>query len=223
MIEYIEYKNKDGTVEKLSKLQAVQAEISGYLEDLAAQKDMNEMRKKPLKIEWNTRIYNKLESVLLKIERPMTNANALTVMTADKLYECYDQYCDLCCWIESKVGISYYKSKPEFCRFCGITTTAFSTLVTEGDPKQREAVDDIDTSISNSIQMAAESSEIKSTAAEFRQTAKSGIGHKVQTTTAHEPVVAIPITPNSFTPIGEIMSTVAVMPEPKKQIGKGKK
>lgn len=157
---------------------------------------------------------------MLKFERPVSNSEALSIMTGDVLYACYDQYCDLCCWIESVVGISYYKNKPEFCRYCGITTTAFSTLVTEGDPKQREAVDDIDTSISNSIQMAAESSEIKSTAAEFRQTAKSGIGHRTQTTTAHEPIIAIPVTPNSFKKVDDYLSEIAVIPE---QVGKGKR
>lgn len=222
MFEYIDYEHKDGTIERLNKLQAVQAEMQEFLEDLAEQKAVNELRKKPLKIEWYPRIYNKLESVLLKLERPMTNNNALKVISADKLYECYDMYCDLCCWIESIVGISYYKSKPEFCSFCGITTTAFANYVTDGDPHQREAVDDIDTRIANSIQMASENSEIKSTSAEFRLTAKNGMGHKIQTTTAHEPVAVIPITKNSFKKVDEYLSYVAVMPEPK-QIGSGRK
>lgn len=217
MFESINYKDKG---EWLNKLQAVQAEMQEFLENLARQKQENEERKKPLKIEWYPRIYNKLESVLLKLERPMTNDNALKVMSADKLYECYDMYCDLCCWIESIVGISYYKSKPEFCSFAGITTEAFSNYATKGDYRQREAIDDIDTRIANSVQMAAENSEIKSTSAEFRLTAKNGMGHKIQTTTAHEPVAVIPITPNSFTPVAEILSGVAQMP---KQIGKGRK
>lgn len=219
MFEYIDYEHKGGTVDRLNKFQAVQAEMQEFLNNLSEQKAENEERKKPLKIEWYPRIYNKLESVLLKLERPMTNDNALKVMSADKLYECYDMYCDLCCWIESIVGISYYKSKPEFCSFAGITTTAFANYVTDGDPHQREAVDDIDTRIANSVQMAAENSEIKSTSAEFRLTAKNGMGHKIQTTTAHEPVAVIPITPNSFTPVSEILSGVAQMPK----LGKGRK
>lgn len=216
MFESINYKDKG---EWLNKLQAVQAEMQEFLENLARQKQENEERKKPLKIEWYPRIYNKLESVLLKLERPMTNDNALKVMSADKLYECYDMYCDLCCWIESIVGISYYKSKPEFCSFAGITTTAFANYVTDGDPHQREAIDDIDTRIANSVQMAAENSEIKSTSAEFRLTAKNGMGHKIQTTTAHEFIPVPPVTPNSFTPVAEIMSGVAQMPK----LGKGRK
>ena len=98
---------------------------------------------------------------------------------------------------------------------------AFANYATEGDPHQREAMDDIDTRIANSVQMAAENSEIKSTASQFRMTAKSGIGHKIQTTTAHEPVIAIPVTNNSFTPVAEIMSSIAQMP--KLESGKGRK
>lgn len=220
MFEYIDYKKKDGTVERLSKLQALQAEMQEFLEDLAQQKQKNEARKNPLKIEWKPRIYSKVESVLIKLERPMQNSDALKVMTADNLYACYDAYCDLCCWIESIVGISYNKDKPEFCNFAGITTTAFSKFKTEGDPHQREAADDIETRISNSVQIAMENSDIKSNAGQFRQVAKSGIGHSTQVTTAHEPVAVIPITPNSFRPVEELLSGVAQMP---KQIGKRSK
>lgn len=222
MFESIDYIHKDGTVERLSKLQAVQAELEPFLDEIAVQMKENEERKKPRKIAWKPRIYSKVESVLIKLERPMQNSDALVVMTAEKLYECYDQYCELCCWIESKVEISYNKDKPEFCNFAAITTTAFSKFKTEGDPHQREAADDIETRISNSVQIAMENSDIKSTAGQFRQVAKSGIGHSTQVTTAHEPVAVIPITPNSFRPVAELMSGVAQMPEPKK-LGKGSK
>lgn len=218
MFESIDYKHKDGTVEQMNKLQAVQAELEPFLDDIARQMDENEELKKPRKIAWKPRIYSKVESVLIKLERPMPNAEALVVMTADSLYKCYDMYCELCCWIESKVGISYNKDKPEFCNFAAITGTAFSKFKTEGDPHQREAADDIDARISNSVQVAMENSDIKSTAGQFRQVAKSPIGHSIQVTTAHEPVIAIPVTNNTFRPVAEIMSTVAVMPEPQKQL-----
>lgn len=218
MLQYFEYTNKDGTTEQLSKLEAVKREMDAFLDNIAMQKTENEERKKPLKIEWKPRIYDKLESVLLSLECPMENAVALKI-SAVELYACYNQYCELCCWIEEKVGISYNKDKPEFCSFCGITTTAFSEFKTKGDPHQREAADDIETRISNSVQIAMENSDIKSAAGELRQRSKSGIGHSMQTTTAHEPVVAIPVTPNSFTPVTEILSNVAVMP----QLESGKK
>ena len=218
MFESIDYKHKDGTVEQMNKLQAVQAELEPFLDDIARQIDENEQLKKPRKIAWKPRIYSKVESVLIKLERPMPNANALIIMDADYLYRCYDMYCELCCWIESKVGISYNKDKPEFCNFAAITTTAFSKFKTEGDPRQRETADDIETRISNSVQIAMENSDIKSTAGQFRQVAKSGIGHSTQVTTAHEAIPVIPITNNTFRPVAEIMSTVAVMPEPQKQL-----
>ena len=218
MFESIDYKHKDGTVEQMNKLQAVQAELELFLDDIARQMDENEQLKKPRKIAWKPRIYSKIESVLIKLERPMSNADTLKVMKADELYKCYDMYCELCCWIESKVGISYNKDKPEFCNFAAITTTAFSKFKTEGDPHQREAADDIETRISNSVQIAMENSDIKSTAGQFRQVAKSGSGHSTQVTTAHEPVIAIPVTNNSFRSIGELTSNLAVMPEPQKQL-----
>ena len=225
MFESIEYTHKDGTTERMSKLQSVQAELEPFLDEIARQKADNEERKKPLKIEWKPRIYSKIESVLIKLERPMSNADAINIMDAESLYKCYDMYCELCCWIESKVGISYNKDKPEFCNFAAITTTAFSKFKTEGDPHQREAADDIETRISNSVQIAMENSDIKSTAGQFRQVAKSGIGHSTQVTTAHEPVIAIPVTNNSFRSTAELMSNLAVLPEPQKQLPnrKGKK
>lgn len=219
MFESIDYIHKDGTTERMSKLQAVQAELEPFLDEIARQKEENEERKKPLKIEWKPRIYSKIESVLIKLERPLPNAEALNIMTAENLYKCYDAYCELCCWIEEQVGISYNKDKPEFCNFAAITTTSFSKFKTEGDPHQREAADDIETRISNSVQIAMENSDIKSTAGQFRQVAKSGIGHSTQVTTAHEPVIAIPVTNNSFTPMSEYLSSVAVMPK----LGKGSK
>lgn len=219
MFESIDYKHKDGTIERLSKLQAVQAELEPFLKDIAQQMEDNEAQKKPRKIAWKPRIYSKVESVLIKLERPMPNDQAIKIMSADELYKCYDQYCELCCWIEDKVGISYNKDKPEFCNFAAITTTAFSKFKLEGDPHQREAADDIETRISNSVQIAMENSDIKSTAGQFRQVAKSGIGHSTQVTTAHEPVAVIPITPNSFRPVEELLSGVAQMPK----LGKGSK
>ncbi|MCM1441159.1 MAG: hypothetical protein NC131_18450, partial [Roseburia sp.] len=138
MLQYIEYTNADGTTEQLSKLEAVKREMGDFLDNLLQQLEENEKQKKPRKIAWKPRIYNKLESVLLSLECPMENAVALKI-TAHELYACYNQYCKLCCWIEEKVGISYNKDKPEFCSFCGITTTAFSEFKTKGDPHQREA------------------------------------------------------------------------------------
>ncbi|MCM1437814.1 MAG: hypothetical protein NC131_01190 [Roseburia sp.] len=223
MLQYIEYTNADGTTEQLSKLEAVKRKMDGFLDNLLQQLEENEKQKKPRKIAWKPRIYNKLESVLLSLECPMENALALKI-TAQELYACYNQYCKLCCWIEEKVGISYNKDKPEFCAFCGITGTAFSEFKTKGDPHQREAADDIDTRISNCIQIAMESSDIKSNAGQFRQTAKTPIGHSVQVTTAHEPVAVIPVTPNSFRSTAELMSNLAVLPDnERKQIGSGKK
>lgn len=223
MLQFIEYKHKDGTVEKLTKLEAVKAAMTDFLDDLARQMEENDKQKKPRKIAWKPRIYNRLESVLLSFECPMENAVALTIPAPD-LYAIYNQYCELCCWIEEKVGISYNKDKPEFCSFCGITTTAFSEFKTKGDPHQREAADDIETRISNSVQIAMENSDIKSTAGQFRQVAKSGIGHSTQVTTAHEPQVVIPVTPNSFRSTAELMANLAVLPDSgRKQLGGGKK
>lgn len=221
MIEYIEKTREDGTVEQLSKLQAVQEEMQEFLDDLARQKKVNEMLDKPLKIAWKPRIYSKIESVLLKLERPISNTEAFAVMTAEMLYKCFIDYCDLCCWIESKVGIPYNKDKTEFCNFAAITETAFSKFKTKGDPHQREAVDDIEKRLSNSLNVAMESGEVKAKAGELKQRSKNGIGYSMQVTGQHEPVIAIPVTNNSFTSVEEIMSGMAVVPT--KQLGSGRK
>lgn len=222
MFESIDYIRADSTTERMNKLQAVQAELEPFLDGIARQMDENDELKKPRKIAWKPRIYSKIESVLIKLERPMSNALALE-MSAEQLYECYDMYCELCCWIEEKTGISYNKDKPEFCNFAAITTSAFSKLKIEGSPDTREAAEDIDTRISNSVQIAMENSDIKSTAGQFRQVAKSGIGHSTQVTTAHEPILAVPVTNNTFTPISAYVEQLAVMPNQRKQLPKGGK
>lgn len=214
MFESIDYIHTDGTTERMNKLQAVQAELEPFLDDIAQKMRENDELKKPRKIAWKPRIYSKIESVLIKLERPMSNALALQ-MTAEQLYECYDMYCELCCWIEEKTGISYNKRIPEFCNFAGITATAFANFQTDGDPSQKEAWDDINNRLADSVLTAAECGENKSTSSEFRLTAKSPIGHKIQTTTAHEPALVIPISNNSFTPISEYTAQLAVMPDKK--------
>lgn len=190
----------------VSKLEYIENEMSDFLDKLAVEKQENEMRKKPLPIEFNTRIYNKLELVMLKAESPMSNNEALCI-SASEFYDLYNEYCELCCWIESKVGIPYYKNKPEFCNYCAITTEAFDTIKTTGgkiDGHQMEAVNDIDTRIANSILVSAENAEIKSKMAEFRLGAKNGLGHRIQTVNNHEPVMVLPIRETDFSPISEI-------------------
>lgn len=193
-----------GMVLYISKLDYIKEEMNDFMLALYSEKRENEGRKKPLPIEWNTRIYNRLETVLLKAEKPIPNGEALDI-TAEQFYQYYNEYCDLCCWIEDCLSISYYKNKPEFCAYCAITGEAFETIRMNGDYHQVEALNDIDTRIANSIVMAAENAEVKAKPAEFRLTSKNPLGHRIQTTTSKEPVIAIPITENSFAPLSEIM------------------
>lgn len=214
MFESIDYIHADGTTERMNKLQAVQAELEPFLDDIAQQMRENDELKKPRKIAWKPRIYSRLESVLIKLERPMSNALALE-MTAEQLYECYDMYCELCCWIEEKTGISYNKDKIEFCNFTGITATALKKLKEESSPRQMEAADEIWNRLSNSLNVATENGDIKTTAGQFKQIAKSPIGYNTQVTTAHDFTPTPPVTNNSFTPISEYTAQLAVMPDKK--------
>lgn len=215
MNKYFDIIEKEENI-TVSKIEYIQKEMGNFLSCLEYEKQKNDMRNKPLPIDFNTRIYNKLETVMLKAERPMPNSEALN-LTADNFYQFYNEYCDLCCYIETKMSISYCKNKPEFCNYCAITTEAFENIKTNGDYHQIEALNDIDTRIANSIVISAENAEIKAKPAEFRLTAKSGIGHRIQTTTAKEQTVVIPISENSFTPLSELAP-----PKMPKQL-KGKK
>ncbi len=200
-MQFISRKTADGEeVQMIPKLEAVKEEMQEFINKIKRAQELNELREKPRKIKWNTRIYSRLECVLLKLQRPMSHSEALA-LTADELYEMYDSYSELCCWIEEETDIAYYKVKPEFCNFAAITADSFERLKTEGDPAQREAVNDIDIRIANSVLVTAESGEIRGKQAEFRLTAKSSLGHRIQTTTAHEQAIVIPISSKSFTPI----------------------
>lgn len=217
-MQFISRKTADGEeVQMMPKLEAVKEDMQDFIDKIKQAQELNEQRLKPRKIKWNTRIGSRLECVLLKLQRPMLHEEALA-LSADELYQMYDDYSELCCWIEEETDIAYYKTKPEFCNFASITTNSFEQLKIDGDPAQREVVKDIDVRLSNSLQMASENNEIKSGAAEFRQRSKSGIGYKVQTTTAKEQVIAIPVSAKNFTPIEQIAPPVVP-----KQIGKGKK
>lgn len=204
MIEYIEQRQGESLV-KVPKLDALKNILTPFLEQLQAEKEENDALKKPKKIPFNARIYQKLESVLLRFELPITNADALELFTADALYSAYADYCDLCCFIEDFLNIAYNKNKPEFCAFCAITVDAFEKIKREGDYHQREAASDIDNRIANSIQVATECNEIRAGSARFRLTAKSGIGHRIATTGTTEQIINIPMGANAFTPLDELL------------------
>lgn len=199
-MKYFEITDTNGNITAVSKLEYIQSEMKELLQCLGVEKQTNDMRKKPLPIEWNTRIYNRLETIMLKAERPMANSEALDI-SANEFYNLYNEYCDLCCWIEDKLFISYYKTKPEFCSYCAITTEAFEEIRTNGKPDLKEALNDINIRIANSVLMSAENAEIKAKPSELRLTAKGGLGHKVQTVNNKEPIPAVLITEHSFAPI----------------------
>lgn len=200
-MQFISRKTADGEeVQMIPKFEAVKEEMQEFIDKIKRAQTLNELREKPRKIKWNTRIYSRLECVLLKLQRPMLHSEAIA-LTADELYEMYDSYSELCCWIEEETDIAYYKVKPEFCNFAAITTDSFERLKTEGDPSQREAVNDIDIRIANSVLVTAESGEIRGKSAEFRLTADSGLGHKTKTVNQHAPAIVIPVTNKNFTPI----------------------
>lgn len=216
-MKLFEQTNKDGSITAVSKLEYIKSELEEFLNTLSFEKQTNDMRKKPLAIDFNIRIYNKLETVLLKAERPIPNSEALNIM-ADEFYNLYNEYCELCCYIEDKMTISYYKTKPEFCSYCAITTEAFEEIKMNGEPNKREALNDIDIRIANSVLISAENAEIKAKPSELRLTAKGGLGHKLQTVNNKEPVYYAPITEASFPPI--IITKMPKAEKPKQLKGK---
>lgn len=215
-MKLFEQTNKDGSITAVSKLEYIKSELEEFLNTLSFKNQTNDMRKKPLSIDFNTRIYNKLETVLLKAERPMPNSEALNI-TADEFYNCYVEYCDLICWIEEKTTISYHKDKAEFCRYCAITPNAFEQIRIHGDIYQIEMLNSIDDNIGANLLITAQNNGIKTKPTELQLTSKSNYGHKMQTTTAKETAVVIPISENSFTPLSELAP-----PKMPKQL-KGKK
>lgn len=216
MNKYVEVTHDDGTTEQVSKLQRIKEVLQDFIAGIANEKAANEERKKPLNIDFGTRIHNRLALVLQMLETPLIKADGLK-MSAEELNECYIQYCELCCWIEDSIKSAFIQNKPEFCSFAAITTATFEEFKDLGDYHQREVVCDIEDKIANGFAVAAENSDIKSNAAWERLHAKSSIGHRIQSTTAKEPVVTIPVTANSFTPLSEL-----IMPVLPKQLSGGK-
>lgn len=198
---------ENGVIVCQSKLDYIKQELKDFLDGISVEKQTNEMRKKPLQIEWNTRIYNMVELVLRKAETPMPNNEALQ-LTKDDFNQLYDEYCELVCYIESTVGISYHKEKAEFCRYCAITPQAFEEIKANGDIYQRETLISIDDNIGANLLVTAGNGAIKAKPTELQLTSKSSFGHRMQTTGAKEVAVVVPITENSFTPLAELQPPV---------------
>lgn len=202
-MKYFEIADKNGKMKTVSKLEYIKQEMQDFLESLYMQKKGNDTRNKPLPLDFNTRIYNKLETVMLKIEKPMPNSEALSI-SADTFYDLYIEYCELVCFIENEMAISYHKDKAEFCRYCAITPNAFEQIRIHGDMYQIETLNNIDDNIGANLLITAGNGAIKAKPTELQLTSKSSYGHKMQTTTAKETAVVIPISENSFTPLSEL-------------------
>ena len=206
---------ENGVIVCQSKLDYIKQELKDFLDGISVEKQLNEQRKKPLPIEWNTRIYNMVELVLRKAETPMPNNEALKI-TKEEFDELYIEYCELICHIENTVGISYHKDKAEFCRYCAITTQAFEEIRANGDVYQREILNGIDDNIGANLLVTAGNGAIKAKPTELQLTSKSSFGHKMQTTTAKEPTPQTNITVNSFTPLVELENQLARFPKEEK-------
>lgn len=207
MTDYVEING-----ETLTKNEAIQRELAEFMQKIDTERQENLMRKKPLPIKWNTRIHNRLEIILLKQEKPIPNSEAQNI-EADKFYQMYMDYCDLCCWIEDELCISYYKTKPEFCAYCAITTQAFEWIKKEGDYHQREALCNIEDKMSDSTLMSAENAEIKSKPAETRLAAKGGVGYSMQTVNNKEIIAVTAFSPNQLTPDNELEPPKLKLPQ----------
>lgn len=221
MIKFFDIANADGTITAVCKLEYIQTLLEEFLDKLAIEKATNDMRKKPLPIEWNVRIYNKLESVLTKTETPIANSEAVK-LTSNQFYQWYGEYCDLVCYIEEKMQLSYQKNKQEFCSYCAITADAFEMIKKDGDKEQMQALNDIDNKLANVLFVSAERGDIKAKPAEIHLTSKSNIGHKMQTVNNKEIMLPVSISERDFASEYDLKRQIAKMPTPKQLKGKQK-
>ena len=107
--------------------------------------------------------------------------------TADQLMQIFSDFLDLVSWLNN-YG-TFIPSKQIFSAFSGISPTAYTYLMTDGDSEQREAILAVDNFLVDMQMEAASQGMAKERTTEFRMRARGSAGHGVRVATAVDDIV----------------------------------
>ena len=108
-------------------------------------------------------------------------------LTAEQIMTIFSDFLELVSWL-NEYGI-FIPSKQIFSAFSGITPTAYTYLMTDGDSEQREAILAVENFLIDMNMEAASQGMAKERTTEFRMKARGSAGHGIRTATAVDDIV----------------------------------
>lgn len=107
--------------------------------------------------------------------------------TADQLMRLFSDFLELVSWL-NEYG-TFIPSKQIFSAFSGISATAYTYLMTDGDDEQKQAIFTIENFLVDMNMEAASQGMAKERTTEFRLKARGSAGHGIRTATAVDDIV----------------------------------
>ena len=108
-------------------------------------------------------------------------------LTAEQIMTIFSDFLELVSWL-NEYGI-FIPSKQIFSAFSGITPTAYTYLMTDGDSEQREAILAVENFLIDMNMEAASQGMAKERTTEFRMKARGSAGHGIRTATPVDDIV----------------------------------
>lgn len=113
--------------------------------------------------------------------------NVANEATAEQIMQIFADFLEFVSWL-NEYG-TFIPSKQIFSAFSGISPTAYTYLMTDGDSEQREAILAVDNFLVDMQMEAASQGMAKERTTEFRMRARGSAGHGVRVATAVDDIV----------------------------------
>lgn len=107
--------------------------------------------------------------------------------TADQIMRLFSDFLELVSWL-NEFG-TFIPSKQIFSAFSGISSTAYTYLMTDGDSEQKEAILAVENFLVDMNMEAASQGMAKERTTEFRMKARGSAGHGIRTATTVDDIV----------------------------------
>ena len=107
--------------------------------------------------------------------------------TAEQIMRLFSDFLELVSWL-NEFG-TFIPSKQIFSAFSGISTTAYTYLMTDGDEEQKEAILAVENFLVDMNMEAASQGMAKERTTEFRMKARGSAGHGIRTATTVDDIV----------------------------------
>ena len=107
--------------------------------------------------------------------------------TAEQIMQLFSDFLELVSWL-NEYG-TFIPSKQIFSAFSGISPTAYTYLMTDGDSEQKEAILAVENFLVDMNMEAASQGMAKERTTEFRLKARGSAGHGIRTATAVDDIV----------------------------------